>query len=57
VGVPVEEAARRFQAAWADDEDDAELLEAIRPRRSWAWVPLVLSSGVLVTVIWYVVNL
>jgi hypothetical protein len=57
VGVPVEEAARRFQAAWADDVDDAELLEAIRPRRSWAWVPLVLSSGVLVAVVWYVVNL
>ncbi len=57
VGVPVEEAARRFSIDWADEAEVADLAEQARPRYSFAWVAPLASSIVLAAVIWYVVQL
>ena len=57
VGLPVEEAARRFQLAWDDETIEPDLLEAVRPRRSFAWVAPLAASFVLAAVVWFIVTL
>lgn len=57
VGLPVEEAARRFQLAWDDEAIEPELLEAVRPKRSFAWVAPLAASFVLAAVVWFIVTL
>lgn len=57
VGLPVEEAARRFQLAWDDEAIEPELLEAVRPKRSFAWIAPLAASFVLAAVVWFIVTL
>lgn len=58
VGLDGEEALRRFNAQWLDDDDENGLgLDAAKRQRSWFWLPPALATAGAVAAIWYIVHL
>lgn len=57
VGVDGEEALRRFNAQWLDEDPNAMFLNALKRERSWGWLPPTLAAVGAIGAVWFVVNL
>lgn len=57
VGLDSEEALRRFNAQWLDDDPNGMYLNALKRERSWFWLPPALAALAAVGAIWFIVNL
>lgn len=55
VGLDGEEALRRFNAQWLDDDQNGLYLNALKRERSWFWLPPTLAAIAAVVAVWFVV--
>lgn len=56
VGLPVEEAVRRFQSSWTDELEAQADAEAAKSGPSLAWVPPTIAALVAAGVLWIIVH-